>query len=233
MTEERRSTSSVGARMRSGASWGHWSSPADAGPNAAASPAAAEPAAEPPLAPERTPAIHDVLTGLPNRVLLLDRLDGALKRAARTRQRLAVAVVEIAELDKLAAGHGPGATDALLALTAQRLVGTLRACDTVARLGAREFAVVLEGVHSATVAAQLGRKLLAVVTQPCTVLADADGRPVAMTPGASIGVAVSPDHGRLRDTLLAAATLAMVRARRHRAGTLLHGQEAGPAAAAR
>lgn len=210
MNEDRRSVTSVGARMRGAGSWGGWSG----APVAADTAPAPSAAAEAPLAPERMPALHDVLTGLPNRILLQDRLDCALKRAARARQRIAVAVLDLGGTAAVAGRHGAAAGDALLATTAQRLTGMLRATDTVARLGAKEFAVVLEGVHSAAVAAQVAQKLLAGVSQPCMLLAGVDGQPVKVEPAAAVGVALGPDHGRRHDELLAAATLAMTRARR-------------------
>lgn len=215
MTEERRSTTSVGARLRGAGDWGTW-----AGARSDAEPGATPPGAGVPLEPAG--ALHDVLTGLPNRSLLLDRLDCALKRAARSQQRLAVAVIEVASVPVVVEQHGPGAGDALLTVSSQRLQQALRASDTVARLGAKEFAVVLEGVHTAAVAAQVARKLLAAVTQPCILLAEAEGRPLKLAPQAGAGLALYPDHGRGRDELLAAAVLAMAQARRAGGGVQLY-----------
>jgi diguanylate cyclase (GGDEF)-like protein len=207
MSEERRNLTSVGARMRGADNWGGWSgaqAPAGKAVAAAAPVAAAEPAS----------VLRDALTGLPNHLLLPDRLDCALKRGARGRQRVAVAVLDLVGAAAVAEQHGAAAADALVLTTAQRLTLLLRASDTVARLGAREFAVVLEGMHSAAIAAQVAQKLLAGVTEPCMLLAGAEGRPVKVEPAAVIGVAVSPDHGRQRDELLAAAMLARNHARR-------------------
>lgn len=229
MTEDRRSSSSVGARLRGAGQWGAWGSPR----GGAGGEARPEPPA--PAAPaEGAGSLHDALTGLPNRSLLLDRLDCALKRAARSQQRLAVAVVELSGFPAVVEQHGAGAGDALLTVTGQRLQQALRTSDTVARLGAREFAVVLEGVHTAAVAMQVARKLLAAATQPCTLLAEAEGRPLKLTPQAGLGLALCPDHGRSRDELLAAAMLALAQARRAGGGVQLcvEGADTGAVATA-
>ena len=179
---------------------------------------------------------HDLLTGLPSRVLLEDRLDGALKRAARNKQRIAVAVVDLDGFRLVNEQHGHGTGDELIVTTGQRLLQAVRATDTVARLCADEFAVVLEGLHSAAAAEYLGHKMATAVTQPCRLLVQLEGKPVELAPKASIGLAIYPDHGQQREDLVAAAESAMYRAKRNGGGVQVHreGAEAGvaPSAAA-
>lgn len=224
MVDERRSETSVGARLRGSAgNWGAWDPAGPAAAPAGAAPVHGEPAPS-------QPAIHDALTGLPNRLLLQDRLECALTRAARQRQRLAVAVVDLDGLAEIELQ--PGAGDALLVVTGQRLRQNLRASDTVARLGPQCFAIVLEGVHSAAVAAQVCDKLAAAVTQPCTLLIGAEGRPLRLAPRACIGIAVYPDHAAGGDPLLALATTALDQARYAGVGVQVHREGAEAAARA-
>jgi diguanylate cyclase (GGDEF)-like protein len=174
----------------------------------------------------RHQSTHDPLTGLPNAALLEDRLDGALRRAARNRQRVAVVMVDFDGFRTVNDAHGPAAGDALLAAASRNLLQAVRASDTVARLGADRFVVVLEALHSATAAAQLGGKLAAAVAQPCTVRTS--GRTIQLALAASLGVALGPDHGDQREDLLAAAEAAMYAARRDGDGVRMHAPAAAP-----
>lgn len=170
----------------------------------------------------RQQATHDLLTGLPTRVLFEDRLDGALKRAARNHHRVAVAVIDLDGFKQVNERHGHSTGDELLSTVGKRLVQTLRASDTVARLGADEFAAVLEGLHSAAAAEHLGRKLTAAVAQRCTLLVELEGKPVELAPGASTGIAIYPDHGQDREALVAAAETAMYQAKQSGGGVRVH-----------
>lgn len=172
----------------------------------------------------RQQATHDLLTGLPTRVLFEDRLDGALKRATRNRQRVAVVVIDLDGFKHVNQEHGHSAGDELLSSISKRLAQSMRASDTVARLGADEFAVVLEGLHSAAAAEHLGRKLTTAVTQRCTLLVELEGKPVELAPSASTGVAIYPDHGQDRETLVAAAETAMYKAKHSGGGVRVHNE---------
>ena len=174
----------------------------------------------------RQQATHDLLTGLPSRVLLEDRLDGALKRAARNKQRIAVAWVDLDGFKQVNELHGHTTGDELIVTTGQRLLRATRSSDTVARLGADEFAVVLEGLNSAAAAEYLGQKMVTAVMQPCTLLVALEGKPVDLAPKASIGLAIYPDHGQLREELVAAAETAMYRAKRSGGGVQVHQESA-------
>jgi diguanylate cyclase (GGDEF)-like protein len=154
-------------------------------------------------------ATHDPLTGLPNRLLFEDRLDGALKRAGRNRQHIALAIVNLDGFKEINEKHGFGAGDELINTTGKRLLQAVRSSDTVARLGGDEFAVVLEGLHSPAAADYLAHKMAAAVSLPCTLLIDADGAPLSLDPRSSIGIAVYPVHGQTREDLVAVADIAM------------------------
>jgi len=150
----------------------------------------------------RRQALHDALTGLPNRTLLLDRAEQAFLSAQADGTPLALLLLDLdrfAEInDTLGHHHG----DALLRQIAPRLRAALRATDTVARLGGDEFAVLLPDGDSPRAAAT-ARGLLAVLEDPFIV----DGRTLRV--GAGIGIALCPDHSADVGMLLRHADVAM------------------------
>lgn len=152
-------------------------------------------------------SLHDPLTGLPNRVLLTERLQQAMARARRARERAAVLFVDLDGFKPINDGHGHAAGDALLVALARRLRGCVRASDTVARIGGDEFALVLGAVGDAAQALAVADKIRHAVARPCTH----DGRPLRVS--ASIGVAVFPDHGATERVLLRRADAAMYAAK--------------------
>ncbi|MCW2806046.1 MAG: hypothetical protein JWQ93_1, partial [Marmoricola sp.] len=161
----------------------------------------------------RRQALHDPLTGLPNRALLEDRL--AMAAARRQRSRDGCLAVLFLDLDKLKlvndhAGHGAG--DALLREVGHRLQSVVRETDTVARLGGDEFAVICEDADPEG-ALLVARRIQQMFEQPFVV----PGRPVAAT--ASIGVALSPPHPT--DELLRLADAAMYQAKEKRPGSIV------------
>jgi diguanylate cyclase (GGDEF)-like protein len=132
-------------------------------------------------------AVHDALTGLPNRTLLRDRVERAVAASDRSGSGVAVLVLDLDSFQVVndTAGHEVG--DEILRLVADRLVRSVRQGDTVARLGGDEFAVVLPGADEATVTASVTR-LRAAFDKPFTVSAG------TYRVGVSIGVAISePD----------------------------------------
>ena len=134
-------------------------------------------------------ALHDSLTGLPNRALVLDRIGRALARGQRTGLHTVVLFLDLDRFkvvnDSLGHTHG----DDLLVALASRLRSHLRDADTVARLGGDEFVVLLEDVAHETVALDIGEKLLDAVRRPFKVA----GREFFVTP--SIGLAISTPGG--------------------------------------
>ncbi|MCU1449061.1 MAG: hypothetical protein JWP02_1231, partial [Acidimicrobiales bacterium] len=147
-------------------------------------------------------ALHDSLTQLPNRFLLLDRLSQALARTARDDSLVAVLMLDLDRFKFVNDSLGHPAGDDMLVGVARNLRDAVRPGDTVARLGGDEFVVVCEGVSSDTHARVLGERLAALV---------AGGYPVAGTEvftSASIGVALGRSGASTED-LLADADAAM------------------------
>ncbi len=150
-------------------------------------------------------ALHDALTGLPNRTLFLDRLHQALERTPRTGTQVAVLFVDLDRFKLVNDSLGHAAGDQLLVEASKRLGACLRASDTLARLAGDEF-VVLAEVQSPADAARIAERLLASV-RPAFLL---DGEEVYLT--ASIGIAVG-DWTRRPEDLLREADTAMYRAK--------------------
>ncbi len=147
-------------------------------------------------------AVTDSLTGLPNRVLLDDRLTGALARAQRGGDWVGVYLVDIDRFAMVNDSLGIAAGDQLLRAVAERLSGSVRAADTVARFGGDEYVVVSEGFVSPESALLYGQKLTRLLDRPFEVA----GTEVRLT--ASVGVAMSRDYSK-RDTLVRDADAAM------------------------
>ncbi|MFZ5556595.1 MAG: diguanylate cyclase domain-containing protein [Pseudomonadota bacterium] len=152
-------------------------------------------------------AHFDALTGLPNRVLLHDRLQQALHQAQRHRRRAAVLFLDLDGFKEVNDRHGHEAGDALLKEVASRLNASVRREDTVARLGGDEFVVLLPVVNGAEGAARAAEKVLAALQLPFRIR----GAPADV--GASIGIALYPDHAEDGSTLLKHADAAMYRAK--------------------
>jgi diguanylate cyclase (GGDEF)-like protein len=152
----------------------------------------------------RQQALHDSLTGLPNRALFRDRLAQALQRRARiSDDRSAVLFLDLDDFKDVNDGLGHAVGDALLRVVAERLRSTLRGSDTAARLGGDEFAVLIEdgaGVDDVTAIAD---RIVDSIASPIAI-ADQE---VSMR--VSVGVAVSPEGGESVDELLTNADAAM------------------------
>jgi diguanylate cyclase (GGDEF)-like protein len=161
-------------------------------------------------------AVHDALTGLPNRALFADRVEHGLARARRRRTRVAVLFCDLDHFKVVNDSLGHHAGDQLLRQVSTRLRGALRATDTVARLGGDEFAVCLPYLHSAAEAGAIAGKLLAVLSAPFELVE------MSVTLSASIGVAFSGEHGQDPSILLQRADIAMYRAKRARCGWALY-----------
>ena len=152
-------------------------------------------------------AYHDTLTGLPNRTLFLDRLQQAVTRSQRGGRRGAALFVDLDNLKVTndALGHAVG--DALLQAVAERLRASVRADDTVARIGGDEFTLVLSDVEDAAVAAHVAEKLLVALRAPFHLL----GHVVHVS--ASIGITLFPDDATDADTLVRHGDTAMYQAK--------------------
>jgi diguanylate cyclase (GGDEF)-like protein/PAS domain S-box-containing protein len=154
-------------------------------------------------------ALHDPLTGLPNRALFADRLEHALARGRRPGVTVAILVIDLDGFKDINDSLGHDAGDDLLTIAGMRLQGHARPGDTVARLGGDEFGVLLEDIAAAE-AVRSAEALLQGLATPI-VLRDRD-----LTPTASIGVAIAA--GEDADTLLRNADTAMYAAKRQGKG---------------
>jgi diguanylate cyclase (GGDEF)-like protein len=162
----------------------------------------------------RHQASHDMLTGLPNRMLFHDRLHGAVQRANRHHGRFALACIDIDGFKGVNDEHGHPAGDALLQDIAARLTMQLRGNDTVARLGGDEFALILEDIEDPQLALQLCQKLCVALAEPYTLRVNGCSTEVRI--GASIGIAPyqPSEHSDADEQLVHAADRAMYEAKR-------------------
>ena len=152
-------------------------------------------------------ALHDALTGLPNRRLLMDRLSLAIAHARRNKRTMAVMYLDLDGFKQINDTLGHDAGDTLLSMVAGRLVATVREEDTVARLGGDEFIIALWHVSGTAYAATVALKLIGAVSLPYVI----EGHTVNIT--ISAGVAIYPIHGEDADTLMKNADLALYEAK--------------------
>lgn len=148
-------------------------------------------------------AHHDMLTGLPNRVLSLDRLDQLLRSATRNEQQVAVLFIDLDGFKKVndLLGHEVG--DKLLIEAARRLESSVRDQDTVGRLGGDEFIVLLGNLNSSTNAQPVAENILAAFRKPFQM----NEHELVLT--TSIGIAIYPNDGDKAQNLLRNADIAM------------------------
>jgi diguanylate cyclase (GGDEF)-like protein/PAS domain S-box-containing protein len=152
-------------------------------------------------------ANHDALTGLPNRLLLTDRMEQTLASAARHGNLAAVICLDLDRFKQINDTYGHAVGDQCLRKLAERLCTRLRASDTVARSGGEEFTVLLGDLTTANDAELVVAELLAGIRQPFTV----DGYNLEIS--ASIGIAIYPSDGTDSQALWRAADTAMYRAK--------------------
>lgn len=153
-------------------------------------------------------AHHDMLTGLPNRLLLLDRMEQALAAAERRGKKVAVICLDLDRFKQINDTFGHTVGDLCLKQVSERLRSRLRAADTVARSGGEEFAVVAGDLGCVSDAEKIAEDLVAALRRPLVV----DQYPVDLT--ASFGVAIYPDHGTDAAALWRSADAAMYRVKR-------------------
>ena len=152
-------------------------------------------------------AHHDALTGLANRVLFHERLDEALSRVRRDREKLAVLYLDLDQFKTVNDGLGHPAGDKLLVAAAERLGTCLRFSDTVARFGGDEFAVLQIGLAGPQEASALAERIVTLLSEPY----DIDGQQVVI--GASAGIALAPADGETAEQLLGNAEMALYQAK--------------------
>jgi diguanylate cyclase len=161
-------------------------------------------------------ALHDALTGLPNRVLFGQRVDDALDAVGDSGAQIAVMMIDLDGFKEINDTLGHSSGDLLLELLAMRLSGAIRDDDTVARLGGDEFAVLLHDVPGEVAAASLAVTL----RDRLQGLYEING--VSIHTDASIGVAIGPAQGLDPDTLLRHADVAMYSAKERRIGVAVY-----------
>jgi diguanylate cyclase (GGDEF)-like protein/PAS domain S-box-containing protein len=152
-------------------------------------------------------AYHDMLTGLPNRLLLRDRLSVAMAHAQRRRQHLALMFLDLDHFKLINDTLGHSAGDRLLQDLAQRLSGCVRQDDTVARVGGDEFTLLFPGLGRGLDAVRMAQKILKSIAQPFFL----DGQELHVT--ASVGIAIYPEDGKDAEGLMSNADGAMYRAK--------------------
>ncbi|HLH66406.1 MAG TPA: EAL domain-containing protein [Solirubrobacteraceae bacterium] len=148
-------------------------------------------------------ALHDPLTGLPNRVLFSERIAQALRQARREGTRLAVALMDLDRFKEVNDSLGHAAGDQLLCEVARRVREVMRASDTVARLGGDEFGLVVPELAGAQDALPVIARIREALERPIRV----HSLPLAVE--ASIGIAIYPEHGDDAQTLIQRADVAM------------------------
>jgi len=148
-------------------------------------------------------AEYDALTGLPNRLLFEDRLQGALARDARNKQHLALLFIDLDDFKPVNDNFGHAVGDLLLQQVAGRIQGCVRESDTVSRIGGDEFVVLLDVIQTLQNAEQVAENIRAAIREPLVVA----GHTVQVA--ASVGVAIYPQHGTEQIQLMRHADIAM------------------------
>jgi diguanylate cyclase (GGDEF)-like protein/PAS domain S-box-containing protein len=152
-------------------------------------------------------ANHDVLTDLPNRRLLEDRLARAMLAAKRNSGQVAILFIDLDHFKPINDSLGHRVGDLLLQAVAKRLQNLLREVDTVSRVGGDEFVLVLPDISSQAAADEIAQRILDALTQSYSVA----GHDLCVTP--SIGVSLYPDNGSDVETLISHADDAMYQAK--------------------
>ncbi len=154
-------------------------------------------------------AYHDSLTGLPNRILMIDRLTLALAHAHRVKKRLAVMFLDFDHFKLVNDNYGHAIGDLFLKEMGRKLKSVLREEDTVARLGGDEFILLLPELHDRENAVMIAQKLIGLGKEPLNL----EGNEII--PSFSIGISLYPDHGTDHETLLKKADDALYEAKRN------------------
>jgi diguanylate cyclase (GGDEF)-like protein/PAS domain S-box-containing protein len=153
-------------------------------------------------------AHYDSLTGLPNRMLLHDRLEQAIATAERQRQHFALLFIDLDGFKPVNDEHGHGVGDAVLKLVGERLNLVIRGMDTAARLGGDEFVVILTDIHNRENTERVAEKIIGELSEPYEVA----GKTLSIS--ASIGARLYPSDQKAALDLLRTADEAMYQAKR-------------------
>ena len=161
-------------------------------------------------------ALHDALSGLPNRYLLADRLNKLVEVSKRNRGRFALAMIDLDGFKNINDTHGHEVGDALLQEIARRLSACLRSVDTVARVGGDEFVLLLDGLDGDS-SLDICVRSAAEIAKPFLI------RNIEAQVSSSIGIAIFPEHGDDPETLTRKADQAMYAVKVKGGGIRLHG----------
>ncbi|MBF0227189.1 MAG: GGDEF domain-containing protein [Desulfobacterales bacterium] len=157
-------------------------------------------------------AMHDILTDLPNRNLFIDRMQQAISSAKRQKKQMALLYIDLDKFKPINDRLGHKAGDEALLVTARRLEHSVRANDTVARIGGDEFVIIIQDInteHDVTIVAQ---KIINIICQPFSI------NDKECTLGVSIGIGIYPHDGDNLDQLMKNADSAMYHAKKNGGG---------------
>ena len=164
----------------------------------------------------RSAALHDRLTGLPNRVLFRDRLEHGISQAKRHRWLLAVMFLDLNKFKSINDTHGHQAGDAALQAVAMRLKHATRNEDTISRYGGDEFLCVLTQLHEQNEISMIAAKILKAIQAPCDLrVGDVV---VNLCLEATMGISMFPKDGASAAALIKRADEAMYRAKENKSG---------------
>jgi diguanylate cyclase (GGDEF)-like protein/PAS domain S-box-containing protein len=161
-------------------------------------------------------AHFDSLTGLPNRHLLADRLEEALKRASRHNNEIALMFIDLDKFKAINDQLGHAAGDTALKIVAERLTASARRTDTIARVGGDEFVAVLEDLHSIGEVKKIATKMIKAISEVMQIGSS------ECSLGASIGISVYPDHADNITSLMHCADQAMYAIKKQPGKTRYH-----------
>lgn len=157
-------------------------------------------------------SLHDALTGLPNRVLFIDRLEHGMEQAKRHGWTLAVMFLDLDKFKAINDSYGHAVGDAVLLTVANRLRETTRNDDTISRHGGDEFLYLLMEIDEDQDAAIVAKKIINAVQMPCDVGVG------QLKVNTSIGISIYPRDGTTVEALIMSADAAMYRAKQSKSG---------------
>lgn len=166
-------------------------------------------------------AHHDMLTGLPNRLMLQARMENSLSIAKRQKVQLALLLLDLDRFKDVNDSFGHAAGDELLEQVAQTLQSQLREADSVCRMGGDEFAILLDGIHRTEDAGKVANEIISALTKTWDL---SNGCSVAI--GASIGISIYPSQSEDAEALLQHADAALYRAKSEGRGRFQYFTEA-------
>jgi diguanylate cyclase (GGDEF)-like protein/PAS domain S-box-containing protein len=152
-------------------------------------------------------AHHDLLTGLPNRILFMDRLEQAIARSRRDKSMMAVMFLDLDKFKPINDSMGHSTGDLILKKISEKLTSCMRETDTVARFGGDEFIALITDLKDTNTSTQMARKLGSIIAEPITLGAN------EFSLGVSIGIALYPEHADTTEKLISMADEAMYMAK--------------------